>query len=153
MIFKVMNKKRIPLLSVLAVLPVMLTACAPMTATRGNLLEESRTEQIKEGVSTRDDVFKALGSPTTVSPFNNNVWYYMGQKTEKRGIFDPDVVEEKIVVVKFDDNQIVQSIEEMNDARIDVPIDAHKTPTYGNDVTVIQQLLGNLGKFNPKDPE
>lgn len=125
-------------------------ACTPIKATHGNLLEEQRLSQIEVGTSTRDDVFRNLGSPTTVSPFDNNVWYYMGQKTEKHGIFDKEVKDEKVVVVQFDENNIVTSFEEMSNARVNVPIKSDKTPTYGNEVTVMQQLLGNIGKFNPK---
>ncbi len=152
----VMNNKYLfrtvlPLLALMAF--AALPACTPMKATHGNLLQEDRTSQIQVGSSTRDDVFRVLGSPTTVSPFNNNVWYYMGQKTEKHGIFDTEVTDEKIVVVKFDDNNIVTAFDTMDNARLDVPIKDSKTPTYGNEVTIMQQLLGNLGKFNPKQPE
>ncbi len=150
----VINKKyhKSLLLSASLVLGLaLIPACTPMKATHGNLLEADRTSQIIAGTSTRDDVFRTLGSPTTVSPFDNNVWYYMGQKTEKRGIFDKEVVDETIVVVKFDDNNIVTAFDTMNDARLDVPIKGDKTPTYGNEVTIMQQMLGNLGKFNPPE--
>ena len=152
----VMNNKYYSniLLAAMAVFTISaLPACTPMKETRGNLLEEDRTSQIQVGTSTRQQVFETLGSPTTVSPFDNNVWYYMGQRTEKHGIFDTEVVDEKIVVVQFDENNIVTAFDTMDDARLDVPIKDSKTPTYGNEVTVIQQLLGNLGKFNPKEPE
>ena len=127
----------------------VLPSCTPMKATHGNLLEEDRTSQVEVGISTREDVFRVLGSPTTVSPFDNNVWYYMGQKTEKRGIFDKEVTDEKIVIVQFDENNTVSMFDTMANARLDVPIKDSKTPTYGNEVTVLQQMLGNLGKFNP----
>lgn len=128
-----------------------LPACAPMEATRGNIVDADRRAEISVGTSTRDDVFRAMGSPTTVSPFDNNIWYYMGQKTEKHGIFDTEVVDEKIVSVTFDDTGIVRDMKEMDNARVDVPLNSSQTPTYGNDVTVMQQLLGNLGKFNPQE--
>lgn len=127
----------------------VLSACTPMKATHGNLLGEDRTSQIEVGVSTREDVFRTLGSPTTVSPFDNNVWYYMGQKMEKRGIFDKEVKDERIVVVQFDEKNTVSAFDTMENARLNVPISDSKTPTYGNEVSVIQQMLGNLGKFNP----
>lgn len=128
---------------------ISIVACTPMTATHGNMIDEERQSAIQEGVSTRTDVFRAMGSPTTVSPFNDNIWYYIGQETEKHGIFDTEVVDEHIVAVTFNQDGIVQEISSMDNARLDVPLNDNKTPTYGNDMTVMQQLLGNLGKFNP----
>lgn len=104
--------------------------------------------EVTPGISTKTNVLKSLGSPTTIAPFDDNVWYYIGQKMEKRGIFDPKVVEEKVVVVAFDEEGIVQTMEEIDAERIDIPKSREKTPTGGNDVTVIEQLLGNVGRFN-----
>jgi hypothetical protein len=43
---------------------------------------------------------------------------------------------------------MVKKIEEVRPGHIDFPIARAKTPTHGNDITFMQQLLGNLGKFN-----
>lgn len=125
-----------------------LTACTPMEATRGNIVEDYRIAEITPGVSTRTNVLKSLGSPTTQAPFDENVWYYIGQKTEKRGIFDPKVVDKKIVVVAFNQDGIVEDIQKVNADQIDVPMVRRKTPTSGNEITVMQQLIGNVGRFN-----
>ena len=125
-----------------------LAACSPTQATRGNIVEDYRMAEIVPGVSTRTSVLQSLGSPTTEAPFDENVWYYIGQKTEKTGIFDPKVVDRKVVVVAFSNEGIVQTIEEVKADQIDVPHVRRKTPTSGNEITVLQQLLGNVGRFN-----
>lgn len=89
-----------PLIALLAVF--LITACTPMAATRGNILDEYQMKELQPGVDTKDDVVRKIGSLTTVAPFDDNTWYYMGQKTEKRGILDPKIVEERIVAVTFD---------------------------------------------------
>lgn len=135
--------------TILALLTVlMIAACTPMEATRGNIVEDYRMAEIVPGVSTRTNVLKSMGSPTTQAPFDENVWYYIGQKTEKRGIFDPKVVDKKIVVVAFNNDGIVEDIQTVNADQIDVHPVRRKTPTSGNDITVMQQLLGNVGRFN-----
>jgi outer membrane protein assembly factor BamE (lipoprotein component of BamABCDE complex) len=139
-------KKHILLLSV--TLATLGTACTPTEATRGNIVEDYRMAEIVPGVSSRTNVLKSLGSPTTVSPFDDNVWYYIGQKTEKTGIFDPKVVDKKVVVVAFNQDGIVEAIDKVNADQINVPTVRRKTPTSGNDITVLQQLIGNIGKFN-----
>lgn len=129
-----------------------LCACTPTQATRGNIVEDYRMAEIVPGVSTRTSVLQSLGSPTTVAPFDDNVWYYIGQKTEKSGIFDPKVVDKKIVVVAFNQEGVVDTIEKVDADQMDIPHVRRKTPTSGNEITVMQQLLGNVGRFNkPKE--
>ncbi len=132
----------------LIVTPLALGACSPTQATRGNIVEDYRIAEIVPGVSTRTNVLKSLGSPSTEAAFDENVWYYIGQKTEQRGIFDPKVVDKKIVVVAFTPEGVVQTIQKLDADHIDVPHVRRKTPTSGNENTVMQQLLGNVGRFN-----
>lgn len=136
--------KRFGLIALLLVLP----ACTPTQATRGNIVEDYRMAEIIPGVSTRTNVLQSLGSPTTQAPFDENVWYYLGQKTEKRGIFDPKVVDKKVVVVAFNEDGVVDAIDRIDAEMMNVPHVRRKTPTSGNDITVMQQLLGNVGRFN-----
>ena len=125
-----------------------LCACSATEATRGNIVEDFRIAEIIPGVSTRTNVLQSLGSPSTQAPFDENVWYYIGQKTEKRGIFDPKVVDKKVIVVAFNPEGVVDTIENIEADQIDVPRVRRKTPTSGNEITVMEQLLGNVGRFN-----
>lgn len=133
-----------------AFLCVLLTiaACSPTEATRGNIVEDFRMAEIVPGVSTRTTVLKSMGSPSTEAPFDQNVWYYIGQKTEKRGIFDPKVVDKKVVVVAFNEEGVVEAIDTIEADQINVPRVRRKTPTSGNEITIMEQLLGNVGRFN-----
>lgn len=125
-----------------------LNACTPVVAKRGNMLEQFQLEQIKPGTSTRSDVLRVLGSPTTQSTFNPDIWYYIGQVTEKRGILDQEIVNERIFSVTFNTDGVLQAVEDVTSQRENIPYDRSKTPTHGNDFTFMQQLLGNLGRFN-----
>ncbi len=132
----------------LASVCIAISACTPTVTQRGNKLEDFQVEQVVTGIHTRSDVLRILGSPTTQAPFDDNIWYYIGQEKEKRGILDAKVIEERIVIVAFNEDGVVQSITEPGGERIAIPIERDKTPTHGNEMTVIQQMLGNLGKFN-----
>lgn len=124
------------------------SACTPIVAKHGNLLEDSQIAQIELGKSTRSDVLHVLGSPTTQSTFNPDIWYYIGQITEKRGILDQEIKKERIFEVTFNKDGILQSVEDKSGHRNDIPYDRSKTPTNGNELTILQQLLGNMGRFN-----
>ena len=146
-----MKKQICPLIAFIVVLTA-LNACTPTQTNRGNIVEDFRMSEVVPGVSTRQNVLKSLGSPTTTAPFDSNTWYYIGQKMEKKGVFDSTVAEERIVVAQFDDSGILQRLEEVNNDRQNIPTVERTTPTGGNEVTAIEQILGNIGKFN-KDGE
>lgn len=135
---------------ILALLSVLtLGACTPTVTQRGNMVSDEQIQQIQPGASTRSDVLKIMGSPTTVAPFHANIWYYIGQETEKRGILDPEVKEERVIVVTFYEDGTVEQAGELDVDRIDIPYERTKTQTHGNEITIMQQLLGNVGRFNP----
>ena len=134
----------------IAAVPALVAACSSTIATRGNLLDESRIGAVQPG-ATKNDVIAAWGSPTTVGTFDDSTWYYMGQRTKKVAFFDPKVTERKVIAVRFDSADRVAAVDQLDEKdgqRIDV-VD-RETPTSGKDLTVAQQLLGNLGRFSGK---
>lgn len=126
---------------------MLLAACAPVVANRGNILETEKLAEIKVGASTREDVATCLGSPTQVGTFDENVWYYFGRNTEQYSFFDPETVKQKTVEVRFNDEGIVVAMNEIDPTATQeiTPID-RQTPTYGHKTTIMEQLVGNLGR-------
>ncbi len=61
---------------------------------------------------------------------------------EKKGVFDPKVAEERVVLAQFDDAGILQRLEEIDNTRLDVPTVKRETPTGGNEITALEQILG-----------
>lgn len=136
-------------LSALVVLGAALAGCSPVVATRGHLAEQERLAEIKQGTSTRDDVLGTLGTPTQVGTFDPNTWYYIGQKTEKVAFFEPEVVERKVVILRFDERGVVKEMSMLDaTAGQDVELVDRSTPTSGREMGFLEQLLGNLGRFN-----
>ena len=138
------------LLSVAAMAVLATSSCTPTVAQRGNMLEDYQLERLEIGTSTKSDVLRQVGSPTTVAPFNEDIWYYIGQETEKRGILDPKIKEERIIAVAFNEQGVLEQISDVNGGRINIPIERDKTVTHGNKTNVMQEFFGNLGKFNPQ---
>ena len=143
------NKKLFLLTASIAII----SACTPTINQRGNLLEDYQVSEVVVGESKRSDILRTLGSPTTKSTFDSSVWYYLGQETEKRGIFDAKVTKERIFLVAFDEEGTLEAIEEIDRDRMNIPYVRDKTKTHGNERTIAQELLGNLGRFNPPTGE
>lgn len=127
-----------------------LAACAPIVSTHGNMVSKSSLAEIEPGVSTRPDVATKWGPPTTVPAFDPNTWYYIGETTSQKGIFEPQLDNRQIVKVTFDETDIVTEVA-LVDPKLAQNVDPadRRTPTAGREFTAFQQFVGNLGKFNP----
>lgn len=125
------------------------TACAPIVATRGNFLEDERLAAIQQGVSTKEEVAKKLGSPTTIDPFDDKTWFYIGEKTSQTAFFDPKIDARKVIIMKFNEDGVLDSAQQVDEkSGKEIDIVTKQTSTPGKDNNMFQQFLGNLGKFN-----
>jgi outer membrane protein assembly factor BamE (lipoprotein component of BamABCDE complex) len=126
-----------------------LSACGNTVQLRGNTPEPEDIAEIQLGVHSRQDVIDLLGSPSTVSTFEDRRWYYIGQKTQEVAFMKPEVLDRSVLVITFDEVGLVESTSNysMADAQDVDPVD-RITPTEGRDLTLLQQLFGNVGKFS-----
>ncbi|WP_437378142.1 outer membrane protein assembly factor BamE [Inquilinus limosus] len=127
-----------------------LAACSPRVATRGNLVEDYRLEQVHTGTSTKSDVATILGTPTTVSTFDDNVWYYIGQRVETVAFFEPEVTKRRVLRMQFDPT--TGMLTDMKELSLQdgeqVALVSRETPTLGRRIGILEQFLGNIGRFN-----
>jgi outer membrane protein assembly factor BamE (lipoprotein component of BamABCDE complex) len=128
-----------------------LAACAPEISTHGYRLDQASLARLEPGRTTRDQALQLLGSPSSVATFDDHVWYYVTQRTERRSFYQENVVEQQVVAVTFDDLDRVRSIDHkgLSDAREVEPV-SRTTPTSGNELSVLEQFIGNIGRFNPE---
>ena len=127
---------------------VALAACAPRIDQRGNLLDPDAVLAVKPGEQTKEQVAQLLGTPSTVATFNDKTWYYISKRTSTTAFFQPDITDQQVVVTKFNDSNVVEKVQllGMDDAYEIEPV-ARTTPTYGQRLTILQQLFGNIGRF------
>ena len=126
-------------------------ACTARIDQRGNKPDEDQVVLINPGVDDKNRVAELIGTPSAISTFNDRTWYYISKRTETVAFFDPEVVDQEVLAISFDDNGVVDNmrIYGPEDGRTIAYVD-RTTPTEGNELTLMQQLLGNLGRFNPE---
>lgn len=130
------------------ILAVGLGACAQDIRVRGNFPDSEVVSKINPGVHSRIDIQSLLGSPSTVSTFMDSKWYYIGQKSTQFAFFEPEVLERTVLVVSFDAAGLVVTTRTyaLEDGQTIDPV-GRITPTEGREISILQQLIGNLGKF------
>jgi len=142
--------RRLALAGVGLAVALSIAGCTPRIDQRGNKPEDDQVVQINPGVDDKNRVAELIGTPSAISTFDDRTWYYISKRTETSAFLDPEVTDQEVLAIAFDEGGIVESM------RIYGEEDGHTiafvdrtTPTEGNELTLIQQLLGNLGKFNP----
>jgi outer membrane protein assembly factor BamE (lipoprotein component of BamABCDE complex) len=143
------NRRSTPHLLYCALIALALAACQPTIDQRGNLPDEKKLSAIEPGVTTKEAVSRLIGTPSSVSTFGDKTWYYISRRTEQTAFFNPQVLDQQVVVVAFDEGGVVRNVQHLNlaDSR---PIDpsSRETPSAGKELGFVEQLIGNLGKFN-----
>ena len=128
-----------------------LGACSPTITNYGFVMDEDALSQIRPGAQNREQVAQMLGSPSSVAVFDDQTWLYIHRRTSQRAFLDPTVLEQDVIAITFDrtSGQVaeVRRLSLADGQNID-PVD-RITPSPGKELTVMQQLLGNLGRFNP----
>jgi outer membrane protein assembly factor BamE (lipoprotein component of BamABCDE complex) len=128
----------------------VVAACTPEKDLHGMLPDKELIAEIKPGQTRQEDVTRILGTPSAMATFDKETWYYIGEKTETLAFFKPDILEQKVLVVRFTKEGVVDDLEQVDakkDGKSITPV-ARETPTKGKELTLIQQLVGNVGRFN-----
>jgi outer membrane protein assembly factor BamE (lipoprotein component of BamABCDE complex) len=143
---------------VLAIAAILVAAglagCAPDIEKRGDLPETDALAQVRPGTTTRAEIVKLLGSPSSTGVFDPNTWYYISKETKQISFFDPSILDQQVYVINFDGNGVVSNVEHktLKDAR-NIPMAPGATPAPGRELTFMEQLVGNLGRFNGSSNE
>lgn len=126
-----------------------LASCSPEVRTHGILLDSPSVQQVVIGQSTKKSVLDAFGPPSVTSLFGKQeTWLYVGSQQQQYAFYANEELKRSVVSVGFNSSGTVTDITEsgLEDGE-HVAIVTRKTPTSGNDMTIIEQLLGNIGKF------
>ncbi|WP_395670552.1 outer membrane protein assembly factor BamE [Phenylobacterium sp.] len=147
-----------------AVAPVLLagallasSACAPITTYSGFQTVEADPKDVAVGTDSKSTVRGKLGSPSATSTFDPNVWFYMNQVKERVAFRKPRVVTRNVTAIKFNkESEVVESVNlyTLKDGKA-IAYNSRETPTRGREMTVLEQLLGTVGRGGmlPNDDE
>ena len=134
---------------VVALVAAVLVSCSPMHSSHGFIPHKDAVAKVRVGVHDRDSVTSLLGSPTTVANFNGEIWLYIKRESERIAFLPEKLVEQSVLAVRFDGNGIVTGIEQLaaEDGKV-IELVERKTITRGQKLELIEQLIGNIGRFS-----
>jgi len=143
--------------AIVAVSLLSTAACAPITSYSGFQAIESDPKDVKVGADTKSTVRGKLGSPSATSTFDPNVWFYMNQVKQRVAFRKPTVISRNVTAITFNkENEQVESVNNytLKDGKV-IAFNGRETPTRGRELTILEQLLGNVGRGSmlPRDDE
>ncbi|HZP99402.1 MAG TPA: outer membrane protein assembly factor BamE [Reyranella sp.] len=132
-----------------ALATLLLSGCENNMEMRGFAPTPGSVEKLEVKTQSREDVVRLIGSPSSVATFNPNVWYYISQKQEQFAFMKAHVIDQKVLQLTFNEAGRLQSIKnyDLADAQ-DITMVSRITPTAGKELTVLEQIMGNVGKFS-----
>lgn len=140
---------QIATVAVAIVVSGMLLSCVARIDNHGNELDLDNLVEIEPGKTHKSRVSALLGAPSSTSDYGEDTWLYIGATTKTVAFFKPVLTNRKVVYVTFDKDGVVGAIGKLSEAdgkKIEY-VD-RETPTAGQRITLLQQLIGNIGRFN-----
>jgi outer membrane protein assembly factor BamE (lipoprotein component of BamABCDE complex) len=130
-----------------------LGGCAKTVNQRGYLFDDEVVEEIRAGIDNRSSVSAALGTPSMTATFDDETWYYVSQVKESIAFFEPNTVDQFILVVTFNDRGDVSDVSQLGlEDTNEISFVEQTTPTRGKELGFFEQIFSNIGRFSSDGP-
>lgn len=128
-----------------------LTGCGLETYQSGDLPVQKRLESIKVGDS-KDKVLRVLGTPNYTSSKvegTDDLMLYAQTNKSSRLFFNPKATNQDVYLFIFNNKGIVTEVKHftLDDAK-KVAYESKTTPVEGKNLSVLEQLAENFGRYN-----
>jgi outer membrane protein assembly factor BamE (lipoprotein component of BamABCDE complex) len=134
---------------VILLLAVSLVACTAVYRNHGYVPRDEDLEKVVVGTSTKQDVAKYVGRPSSMGLLTGAGWYYVGSRFRYYGMREPQEIERQVVAISFDDQDIVENVEHfgLEDGKV-IVLSRRVTDSNIKGLSFLRQLLGNIGNLN-----
>jgi outer membrane protein assembly factor BamE (lipoprotein component of BamABCDE complex) len=130
---------------------LVLAGCTPNIDYHGYMAKPGAFAQIHEGMP-KSEVEATLGSPSTTASvkFNGDSYYYISDVTKQTAFLNAREIKREVVAIRFDKEDKVANFGQygLEDGQI-VDMNSRTTPSKGVELTLLQQIFGNIGTPSP----
>ena len=127
----------------------LLAACTALYQNHGYIPRDADLEQVVVGKSTREDVGKAVGRPSSTGLLTGGAWYYVGSRFRHYGPREPQEIDRQVVAISFDEGGTVENVERFGLEKGQVVVLSRRvTDSNIKGLGFLRQLLGNIGRVS-----
>ena len=118
----------------------------------GKQVSKDELARLKVGEHTKGDVLALIGSPTTISPFDENTWVYSGHHESRVAFLDPALDKQQTILLTFDQEGLLRGINSRGKESV-VPVNPSdaETPSAGQQSTVLNKLFQHQRIFSSRE--
>ena len=129
-----------------------LAGCSPTYRNHGYIPSDEDLQELAIGIDTRASVEDLVGPPSSGGLLEGGDYYYVRSRTKTFGIRAAKETERQVLVVSFDAAGVLQNVEQFGlEAGRVVRLSRRVTSSAVGNVSLIRQLLGNIGQFDAAD--
>ena len=100
------------------------------------------------GQTNNQELVSKLGTPSAVSSFGEQVYYYIHTKHDVSAFHAPTLIEQNVVAFTFDKGGKLLSINQYDkDSFNDLQISSRTVEIKGNELNPYKQIMSNVGKY------
>ncbi len=137
---------------IILVASLALAGCSPTYRNHGYIPSDEDLQELAIGIDTRASVEDLVGPPSSGGLLEGGDYYYVRSRTKTFGIRAPKETERQVLVVSFDAAGVLQNVEQFGlEAGRVVRLSRRVTSSAVGNVSLIRQLLGNIGQFDAAD--
>lgn len=138
------------LVALVAAVSIVLSACSPVQRFHGYAPSDTELSEIAVGQDTRDSVAEKVGRPGVSGVMQGGAWYYVQSDWVEEGWRAPVETRREVVAISFDSRDRVSNVERfgLEDGEV-VALSRRITTSGPSGQSVLRQLLGSIGRFNP----
>ncbi len=130
-----------------------LCSCISRVEKHGYMFDLSDQEKLQEGITTRDGVLRAMGSPTVISDLDSEeTWIYYSEDVKQLLFFTPEITDRTILVLRFDNENTVKEVKKitLNDEKKNIDFVHNYTAVDNHDVGFLKSFFSNVGQVRPQ---
>lgn len=135
----------LPMAAALILGAAALTACGAQIDRHGHVFMDVDLDQIRPGMS-KEEVQTVLGSPDTTSAIGGEAYYYISTTQKTIAFLKPREIDRQVVAVYFAGESVTEVAHYGLKDGIVVNYYKGETPARGKDMTVLEQIFGNLSQ-------
>ncbi len=126
----------------------LVVACSPVFRNHGYVPTETDLALIEVGRDTRETVAEKVGRPSASGLLNDVGWFYVQSRWRDYGARPPQEIDRQVVSITYSDAGTVSNVERfgLEQGRV-VPLSRRVTESNIKGISLIQQLLGSIGKI------
>lgn len=140
---------RLKFITFLCLLLGLCASCVSRDIHCGHELNPESIAKLKVKNTTKQEVLDILGSPSSSSTFDENIWYYINMTRTGVTPFKKGISTHKVLQLTFH-NDILVAIKMISGEKGAYDFNKNKTYVHGDDISSFNDFVRNLGKYNQK---